>query len=78
VVPLQWRRAEAGADAEPMDDLLTEIVDAENSDKWTLMHRFGAAAGVLDQIMQARMLSMHACIHQSFKYLSPLALELGA
>ena len=52
MVPLQWRRAEASSDAQPMDELLSHIVEEENSDKWTLMHRFGAATRVLDEMMQ--------------------------
>jgi alpha-glucan, water dikinase len=51
IVPLMRRGAAAPSDT-PMDALLQSIVDAENSDKWTLMHRFNAAAGVLDEIMQ--------------------------
>lgn len=35
-----------------MDELLSHIVEEENSDKWTLMHRFGAATRVLDEMMQ--------------------------
>lgn len=45
-VPLM-RRAGSHAAAETLDSLLQGIVDAENSDKWTLMHRFNAVAGLL-------------------------------
>lgn len=45
-VPLMRRKGSAAA-AEALDPMLQSIVDAENSDKWTLMHRFNAVAGLL-------------------------------
>lgn len=45
-VPLMRRKGGMAA-PEALDALLQSIVDAENSEKWTLMHRFNAVAGLL-------------------------------
>jgi alpha-glucan,water dikinase len=36
------------------DELLKDIIDAESSNAWTLMHRYNKSADLLDQILQGR------------------------
>jgi alpha-glucan,water dikinase len=50
-VPIATRSVEAEAAGAVEDPLVREIIDSENSDKWTLMHRFNRAADLLEEVL---------------------------
>jgi alpha-glucan, water dikinase len=50
-VPIATRSAEAEAAGAVNDPLVREIINSENNDKWTLMHRFNRAADLLEEVL---------------------------
>ena len=53
-VPIPGANDEAGGEASFEDELSRQIVAAENSSAWTLMHRFNKAADLLSQLKDVR------------------------
>ena len=65
VAPRGGKGGEAGDDGGAIDDALVQaIVDSENTDAWTLMHRFNRAADLLEEARFCSTVSTSICVYR--------------